>query len=69
MENAAGRLQKEAKGYLDSLRGMSLSLPQDPIHAHDQIRLADSFCLISNDRLTNAHRRDHRRILWGRWCQ
>jgi amphiphysin len=26
MESAANRLQKEAKGYLDSLRGMSLKV-------------------------------------------
>lgn len=38
MESAANRLQKEAKGYLDSLRGeQDLILTWDPFHA-DRIR-------------------------------
>ena len=32
MENAANRLQKEAKGYLDSLRGMEIFYTVDCVY-------------------------------------
>ncbi len=54
MEAASMRLQKEAKGYLDSLRGgLRASEFEDPA--------TDSY---SHDRLPDANRRDNRRILW-----
>jgi len=53
MEAAANRLQKESKGYLDSLRG-----------TYCEIDLEGISDLHSHDRFPNAHRRDNRRFLW-----
>ena len=52
MEAAANRLQKESKGYLDSLRGTCLWI--DPRSSVD---------FYSHDRLSDAHCRDNRRFL------
>ena len=55
MESAASRLQKEAKGYLDSLRGDT-----------SPDRRPGDLCvdiLSSNDSLTNADSGDNRRFL------
>lgn len=52
MESAANRLQKEAKGYLDSLRGKlpPTGLPMKGAHNIDLRR--------SDDGLTNANSRN-----------
>lgn len=52
METAANKLQKEAKGYLDSLRGMGIQLEVCCLKGE-----ADT--IHSNDRLTAAHRRNN----------
>ena len=51
MESAANRLQKEAKGYLDSLRGLYYLFLRNIDPATDHVH--------SNDSLTNANRRDN----------
>lgn len=57
MEAAANRLQKEAKGYLDSLRGAFLVW----CRFHVEIMLTRR---ISDDGLADAHCRDDRCFLW-----
>lgn len=54
MEAAANRLQKEAKGYLDSLRGAE----------HCPASYNSMLTLRSDDGLADAYRRDDRRFLW-----
>ena len=67
MEAASNRLQKEARGYLDSLRGtirprVQFREERGPNEDHMLTPVSHS-----NDRIANAHSRDHRRILRRRW--
>lgn len=52
MEAAANRLQKEAKGYLDSLRGVSI-VRNTTVYVMGHC--ADRDTLTSNDGFSNAH--------------
>jgi hypothetical protein len=52
MEAAANRLQKEAKGYLDSLRGVS-TIRKTTVYMAGHC--ADRDTLTSNDGFSNAH--------------
>ena len=61
MESAANRLQKEAKGYLDALRGR---WPLCKMTGPEKLNL-----IVSHDRLSNAHCRNHRRFLRRRRCK
>lgn len=58
MEAASNRLQKESKGYLDSLRGVQFS----PAFELELLMLT----FHSHDCFADAYRRDNRCIL--RWC-
>jgi hypothetical protein len=54
MESAANRLQKEAKGYLDSLRG-SYPIPSVPIEEVCVVGLHIYPMINSYDGFSNAH--------------
>lgn len=65
MESAANRLQKEAKGYLDSLRGDTIQVPRSR-----GMRIDDIY---SDDGFTNEDSGDNRCFLRRcgseRWCE
>ena len=67
MEAASLRLQKEAKGYLDSLRGTCRPTPAAIFLRSSNIR--QWLTRSSNDGLADAHRRDDRRLLRRRGRQ